>query len=199
MSPLILAETSIPAEPYALIGTILTAAAGVIAAWLKNRSAMLKVQEEIRDELRKTSTEIRNHTDSSVAKLNGMLRYMINSMDRPCWLKLACQEHGKTVFRMLELNDLYTDSFGFTRNEAIGKTDLEAGVDHDTAQRFYDHDLMVWASGEPQTFDEEINGVVRRFHKMRVQTDDGVTKGILGFAADTTPCPDCPHCKSCNE
>ena len=66
----------------------------------------------------------------------------------------------------------------------IGKTDEEVGWDREEAQRFKEHDLSVWASGEPKTFFELVNGKQRCFRKVRVQNLEGTIKGILGYEID---------------
>jgi hypothetical protein len=82
--------------------------------------------------------------------------------------------------------------FGISRKDYIGKTDLEAGWHKDKADMFYEHDLLVWASGEPQTFIEEISGKKMRFRKVCVTSEDGKAKGIMGYAVDCCDPGACP-------
>ena len=49
----------------------------------------------------------------------------------------------------------------------------------------FEHDLAVWASGEPTTFIERIEGVERHFRKIRITTPDGKLKGIMSYEIDT--------------
>ena len=147
----------------------------------------------IRREVRSTTSEIKVHQDVSVQKLNGMLTAVIHSFDRPAWIKVARHEpDGSVRFIMLEVNERYSEMFGIDRHDYIGKTDLEAGWDHETAKAFYDHDLMVWASGEPTSFVEYVRGVKMRFRKLRLRTLDGKTKGIMGYQVDCGDYKCCP-------
>jgi hypothetical protein len=145
----------------------------LMAAWFKFRTALVV-----------HTSEIKHHSDVAVQKLNGMLTYVIHSFDRPAWVKVAHQTSTSIEFRMLEVNHLYTDIFGIERMDYLGKTDLEAGWDKKTADKFHSHDLQVWATGEPQTFTEEYNGKKTKFRKLRVMSGDGKTKGIMGYAVD---------------
>jgi hypothetical protein len=164
-----------------LLAGILVNILVVIGAWLKFKTTLTQNTEDIK-----------NHSDVTVQKLNGMLTYVIHSFDRPAWIKVAREENGKTVFRMLEMNELYSEAFGIPRSNYIGKTDLEAGWDHITAERFGQHDLMVWASGEPETFVEIINGKSMRFRKLRIMTRDGKSKGVMGYAVECGDPANCP-------
>ena len=115
---------------------------------------------------KKLVSNVMQQTDVALLRLNGMLSYLIHSFDRPAWLKVATlDDNGDTVFRMLEMNELYSEVFGIPRKRYINKTDLEAGWDQKTSAAFRAHDLLVWASGEPQTIVETINGVPQRFRK----------------------------------
>jgi PAS domain-containing protein len=164
----------------AITGAVAVNVLILFAAWIKFKTTLA---ENTRD--------LKCHTDVSVQKLNGMLTYVIHSFDRPAWIKVAREENGKVQFRMLELNELYAEKFGISRNDYIGKTDLEAGWDLATAKKFEDHDLLTWASGEPQTFVEKVDGQPMRFRKIRITTKDGKSKGVMGYAID---CADPEHC-----
>jgi hypothetical protein len=142
----------------------------LLAAWVKFKTTLLT-----------TTEDIKNHSDITVQKLNGMLTYVIQSFDRPAWVKVAREENGEIHFRMLEVNDKYTELSGIHRKNYIGRTDLEAGWNHETAKIFHDHDLSVWASGNSKTFDEEIYGTKRKFRRIRIQTNDGTLKGIMCY------------------
>lgn len=157
-------------------GSVLVNLMVLMGAWLKFRT-----------ELRSNTREIKAHTDVTVQKLNGMLSYVIHSADRPWWIKVAAEEHGETVFRMLEVNQAYTDLFGISRDDYIGKTDLEAGWSHTESEEFRRNDLLVWATGEPTTFTETVGDAgPMSFRKLRIQTPDGRLKGVMGYA--TSPC-----------
>lgn len=160
-------------EALTLLGSVTVNLIILIAAWIRFKTT-----------LSSTTTEIKNHADMSIQKLNGMLTYVIHSFDRPAWIKVARHENGEVVFRVLEINQQYGEEFGFNRGDYIGRTDLEAGWDHKTAKMMHTHDLSVWASGEPTTFVEKINGVERRFRKIRITTTDGKLKGIMGYEID---------------
>lgn len=147
---------------------------------------------KFRTEIANNTKDIRHHTDISVQKLNGMLTYVVHSFDRPAWIKLARETDQGIEFRMLEVNQEYTDIFGIARTDYIGRTDLEAGWHKEEADRFYEHDLMVWASGESQTFVELVNGKPMRFRKIRVQTADGKKKGIMSYAVGCDDFLNCP-------
>lgn len=166
------AETS-TTELIALICAVAVNTLVVLGAWFKFKS-----------ELKSKVQQINSYTDVSVTKLNGMLKYLISSFDRPCWLKLAVKENNGIVFRMVELNKMYEEFFHMEREDYIGKTDLEAGWDHETAQIFHENDLTVWASGKPQNFIEKINGKNMTFRKIRVETESGEAKGIFGYCVD---------------
>lgn len=161
------------------------------AAILVNLGVLYTAWRKFKAELHQKTEEIKTHTDITVQKLNGMLSYVIHSFDRPCWIKVASEERGETVFRMLEVNQAYHDAFGIPRANYIGRTDLEAGWTHETAEAFHRNDLVVWATGEPTTFLENVNGQTLRIRKLRLQTMDGKLKGILGYTVD---CADPEHC-----
>lgn len=156
----------------------------VISALVVNVTLLIGAWTKFKAEISSNVDKINSHTDVSVTKLNGMLTNVIHSFDRPCWLKLAIKENNSIVFRMLEMNDYYSDHFGISRSQYLGKTDLEAGWSHSIAQKFQEHDLMVWASGEPATVVEVIDGKEFKFRKIRVESKNGEAKGILGYALD---------------
>lgn len=156
----------------------------VATAILVNLGVLYGAWKKFKKELRDRTQEIKTHTDITVQKLNGMLSYVIHSADRPWWVKVASEEQGKTVFRMLEVNQAYTDVFGVRREDYLGKTDLEAGWKHEIADMFHHNDLIVWATGEPTTFSESIGNKQFRFRKVRLQTPDGRLKGVMGYMVD---------------
>ena len=153
------------------------------AAWVKFRTVMLVV-----------SKDIRNHTDVSVQKLNGILSYFMHSAERPMWIKRAVVEDGKIAFRMLEINRHYSKLFNIQRIDYIGKTDLEAGWPKEIADVFYAHDLKVWATGHAETYSELIDGKPTRFRKMLLETPDGTKKGVMGYAVDIGDLNPCTVC-----
>jgi len=162
-------------ELIIIVGSqIVVVGAGLMAAYFKLKS---EVQTKI--------GEVKTHTDVTLQKLNGMLTYVIHSFDRPAWIKIATHRtDGEIEFRMLELNDLYTETFGISRHDYIGKTDLEAGWDKATSDRMRANDLSVWASGDPMTFTELVCGKEIKFRKIRVQSPNGVLKGVMGYTVN---------------
>lgn len=164
------------------INPLIAALTGLIA----EAAVVYGLYVKAKKEGQRVSEEIRSHTEVSVTKLNGMLRYVIQSFSTPCWIKIARENPstGDIEFRMLEMNSLYSETFGIDRANYIGKTDLEAGWDHETATALKNNDLIVWASGEPQTFTEVINGKPLRFRKIRITSPDGSKKGVMGYALD---------------
>lgn len=124
-------------------------------------------------------------TDVSLRRLNGTVTAIIHSWPGPAWIKAASTENGTTVFRMMELNGAYEKVCGISRINHIGKTDLEAGWDHERAEEFRRHDLMVWASGESEVVTEPRLGAddkVETFIKIRLTSQDGQVKGIMGLS-----------------
>lgn len=175
-----------PAELHELILTLATEAIVV-------GTALITAYFKLKAEFIKKIQEVKHHTEVSVQKLNGTLSYVINSFGRPAWIKVAkVREDGNVEFRMMEMNDAYCQKYGFKRNQYIGKTDLEAGWNKETADMFRKHDLMVWSSGEAEDFTEEVGGESVRFRKIRLQNKDGNVKGILGFEVDCNDPLNCP-------
>lgn len=163
-----------------------------IPLYFKNKAARKASDKAIRDTIVSQIEEVKRHNDMSMQKLNGMLTYLIHSFGRPAWLKVARQgPNGDIEFRMLEVNDDYASTYGISRMDYIGKTDLEAGWPYHAAHQFRQHDLAVWASGEPMTIEENVGGVAVRFRKVRVQSSDGQLKGIFAYCVD---CGEPSHC-----
>jgi hypothetical protein len=161
-----------------------------LESWRVRRSVKAS-QGETEVELK----QLRYHVDSTVQKLNGTATYMIHSWPGPAWMKRACMENGEVVFRMQEINENYCSTYGFSRLDYIGKTDLEAGWDRGIANKFLDNDLKVWASGKPDTFIEETPSGPQKFLKIRLVSPNGDLKGVLGYAL---PLADfCPGLKDC--
>lgn len=143
----------------------------VLAAYFKLRN---KINGDIET--------IKTHTDVALTRLNGMLSYVIHSFGSPAWLKVAVKRgDGEIEFRMLEISEDYCKDFGFDRQSYLGKTDFEAGWDFETAKNFRKHDLEVWSSGEALTYTEKVKGKWLKFRKIRVQSADGISKGIFGY------------------
>ena len=156
--------------------------------------AYFKLKKQFNDKIQ----EVKTHTSISVQKLNGMLSYVVNSFDRPAWIKVAhLRDDGEIEFRMLEVNDAYTQAFGIERKYYLGKTDLEAGWSKEASDLFRKHDLAVWASGEPETFIEPYSGSDMRFRKIRLQTSDGSLKGVMGYAVECNSPKTCPYWTKC--
>lgn len=153
---------------------ILVVGTGLMVAYFK-----------VKSQFDKKIQEVKTHTAISIQKLNGMLSYVINSFDRPAWIKVAnVRADGEIEFRILDVNKVYCDEFGFSEEECIGKTDFEMGWDSISANSFRKHDLSVWASGETETFIEVVRGKSRFFRKLRVQSQDGMVKGVMGYEVD---------------
>jgi PAS domain-containing protein len=204
--------SAVPATPD--IATILTSfftlAGGLLAMYSKSKKEadkrVQKLLEDndvraklILDEMVRSINDVKTFSDVNMQKLNGMLTYVIHSFDRPAWLKVARRRgDGEIEFRMLEMNDLYAEIFGISRSDYLGKTDLEAGWDKTTAEMFRQHDLSVWASGEPTTYTEVVKGVPARFRKIRVSARKNVTdgpevlKGVFAYAVDCSDPDGCP-------
>jgi PAS domain-containing protein len=163
-----------------------------IGLYFKLKKGSSQRHSAVLSEVKKKLDEVKNHQDVSVQKLNGMLSYLIHSFGRPAWLKVARQTADGIDFRMIEVNQAYAEAFGIARLDYLGKTDLEAGWEHETAAKFKDHDLAVWASGEPMTVVETVNGKPMRFRKIRVQSLDGEKKGIFAYAIDCQEPEQCP-------
>ena len=143
--------------------------------------AYFKLKNQLNDKIK----EVKTHTTVSVQKLNGGLSHVINSFDRPAWIKVAyARSDGEVEFRMLDLNLAYCKEFGFNKVDYVGKTDLEAGWEKEMADQCRRHDLTVWASGETETFVEAVRGKPRAFRKLRVQSADGVLKGVMGYEVE---------------
>lgn len=156
-------------------------------------TGLLAAYYKLRNNFSNQIGDMKNHTDVTLQRLNGMLTYVIHSFDRPAWVKVArTRTDGETEFRMLEVNELYASKFGIPRQDHLGKTDLEAGWDKHTADGFRAQDLAVWASGEPMTFTEDIAGTKTRFRKIRVQSPNGELKGVMGYAVDCQTPESCP-------
>jgi len=153
-----------------IVGIFLINILLLIIAWFKLKTALIV-----------HTTEIKHHSDVAVQKLNGMITYVISSFDRPAWVKVAHTTRDRVEFRMLEVNHLYTQMSGHERMDYLGKTDLEVGWSKEIADKFHAQDLQVWGSGEPQTFEEVIDGKVTCFRKFRIQSHDGKTKGVMGY------------------
>ena len=158
-----------------IIVTIGSKIAVVIPLFL---AAYFKLRNKISDDIE----TIKTHTDVALNRLNGMLSYVIHSFGNPAWLKVAVKRgDGEIEFRMLEISENYCKDFGFDRQSYLGKTDFEAGWDFETAKNFRKHDLEVWSSGDPITYIEKVNGKYLKFRKIRVQSADGISKGIFGY------------------
>lgn len=156
-----------------VIGAIIIQALTVAAAYWRFRNQLHSVKDEVK-----------SHTDASILKLNGMLSYFLAGMDRPAWIKLAKEEKGEIKFVMVEINDHYADIFGIPRKDYIGRTDLEAGWPKEIADKFHENDLMVWATGKPQTFVEDVQGRKMEFRKVRLESPEGGAKGIMGYSVE---------------
>lgn len=161
-----------------IIVTAITSFTTLFALYFKIGGKMSKIVSD-------SETRIRTFTDSSIRSLNGTASAIVHSFPTECWVKLAVtDDKGNLKFIMHELNDKYEKSFGMSRLGYIGKTDLEAGWDRDTANAFFDHDSLIWATGKAQTFKETVNGKEMMFHKLRLESPAGNLKGVMGFRLD---------------
>lgn len=133
--------------------------------------------------IKNESKQNRIFTDTSLKRLNGTVTAIIHSWPGQAWIKMAYQEHGETVFRMMEMNDATEKVSGISRLDYLGKTDLEAGWRHADSEEIRRNDLLVWASGEADVFDEPAkNGDRQSLIKIRITSPDGLAKGIMGLA-----------------
>lgn len=141
---------------------------------------------KLKSEFAKKIDEVKNHTSVSVQKLNGTISYVVNSFDRPAWIKMAYQKPNSQdiEFRMMECNHYYEEWFDVDARDCVGKTDLEAGWDQKSAAECRKSDLAVWASGEPETFVEHFRGRKIKIRKIRLQSSDGILKGIMAYVVD---------------
>ena len=159
----------------------------VVAAYWKYKGDSDAKQQQTKDEILSAVLNVKNYQDVSLQKLNGMLTYLIHSLGRPAWLKVAhTREDGNVEFRMLELSHEYADMFGIARLDYLGKTDVEAGWPLNVANEFYQHDIAVWSTGQPMTFAEQPGGKGMKFRKIRIATPDGRLKGVFGYSLDCT-------------
>ena len=147
-------------------------------------AAYAKIQKDVQKKIDKAERGVKNHTDMSVQKLNGTVSYIIHGFDGPAWIKIAEKNSdGSIEFRMMEVNEHYAMTYGITRADYIGKTDLEVGWPKDTADIFKANDLLVWASGKAQTFEEELpDGHIIHVRKMLLKNASGEVKGIMGYS-----------------
>jgi len=135
---------------------------------------------------KKHGQDTRHYIEHQLKSLNGTARAIIHSWPGPCWLKTAKDENGEVIFRMTDLNSSYSDSFRIDRLHYIGRTDLEAGHTRENAHQYRNNDLMVWASGKPKVFDEpNADGVMCKFLKVRLVSESGQLRGVMGFGMDT--------------
>jgi hypothetical protein len=148
-------------------------------------AAYAKIQRDVQKKIDRAERGVKNHTDMSVRKLNGTVSYIIHGFDSPAWIKIAETNSDDSIeFRMLEVNEHYAMTYGITRADYIGKTDLEVGWPKEIAEGFKANDLLVWASGKAQTFEEKLpDGEVVYVRKMLLKNTDGQIKGILGYEA----------------
>lgn len=156
-------------------------------------AALVYGYNRLSKKLEAQTKEIKTHTDVSINRMNGTLAAVVHSFDRPCWIKMAVTDRaGNVEFRMLELNSLYERAYKVRREDYIGKTDAEVGWPKETARGFYEHDVMVWSSGEAQTVEERIDGRLVRFRRLRLISRDGLVKGVLGYQVDCIDPQNCP-------
>jgi hypothetical protein len=136
---------------------------------------------------KKHGMDTRHYIEHQLKSLNGTARAIIHSWPGPCWLKTAKEEGGDVIFRMTDLNEKYSLLYGIERLHYIGRTDLEAGHSRENAHKYRNNDLMVWASGKPRVFEEPgpPDGMNKKFLKVRLMSEGGKLKGVMGFGMDT--------------
>lgn len=180
-------------EVSSIVIAVITQMGLGVVAYFKLKSVGKARADGIKSEVQKQIAELKYHTDISVQKLNGLLTSVIHSMPAPAWLKVARTDgNGNVEFYMSELNDAYASTYGIERINYLGKTDLQAGWPLNVANRFREHDLHVWATGEATTVVESIGGLPLRFRKFRVESRNGELKGIFGYAIDCGDPDNCP-------
>lgn len=132
-------------------------------------------------------------------KINGWLEALIMSAPFPMWVKIPYDKpEGGVGFKMLYVNQQYTEWFGVPNSRYAGRTDFEVWP-KDVAIAYEKHDAMVYTTRRDQRFLEPIStslhgvpgehdGQVMEFEKRVVTKDDMVA--IVGSMR--TPYPGAP-------
>jgi len=94
-------------------------------------------------------------------------------------------KEGKYTF----VNQQFAKSVGLTKEEIVGKSDFEIGLQKDVALRIISDDIQVMDSGVPSELYEELtdaNGSKKFVHAIRspFKNEEGETIGILGLGMD---------------
>lgn len=152
-----------------------------IAKWASPLCAVLVAYIGLRKDARKIANNQLRYVDASIKTLNGTAEAIIRGDDAPAWLKIAYpKSDGSVEFRMQLVNRAYERAFGILHENYCGKTDLEAGHTKSNADRFLEHDLLVWNSGKSATWVEDVNGEALKFRKTPLISNDGKVKGVYG-------------------
>jgi PAS domain-containing protein len=112
-------------------------------------------------------------------------REVLNQTDAPAWVKQLNNE-GDLVFVIV--NRAFTENYGLTEEQALGKTDLEINIDKTLAQQYIDDDWKVLESGKP--YDNTIRYIaphgktfIMRNIKYRITFPDG-SLGVAGMVVE---------------
>ena len=133
-------------------------------------------------DMRKICNEIKHHSDVTMKKFNGTLTYMFSDMPCPMYAKEAVLKNGGVEFRYLELNDKYAKRFGFTREQCLGKTDVEIGLPKHIADEAYQRNLRVWSTKTQEPYIKIFpDGAREVFRQGTFSNDQGEVMGLVGF------------------
>jgi diguanylate cyclase (GGDEF)-like protein/PAS domain S-box-containing protein len=119
---------------------------------------------------------------SEIKKINIQMETIIDSFPYKAWLK---DKEG----RFLLVNSLLARSISKSKDEMIGKTDLDIGVySEEIAKRFRDDDLEIMAEKKPKLFEEfSYSDNVLKLHetyKAPVINEAGEVIGTTGYTRD---------------
>lgn len=157
---------------FLLIFILAGNAIAVSMAWYKVRLMLLQSKAEIKD-----------HAELVVNRLNGMLSYVIQSFDKPCWLmKSSTETGGMIIFRMLEYNKGFVDLFGCDDTVSLNGLTLDAlNITSELKATLLKSCLLVWASGETQSLFIDLRGRRFELRLVRIQTEEGDATGIFSY------------------
>lgn len=83
------------------------------------------------------------------------------------------------------VNKKYEESTGMSREQVLGRSDVELHKAAD-AQRFREHDLLVMNSGAPSELEESLDGHAFLTIKFPLRDEVGMVNGVCGIATDIT-------------
>jgi hypothetical protein len=166
--------------------TLLGFLAAVVKFILDSRKLQAQVSQISRD-AKTNNDDLRYELKTGLVKLNGGLVHFLDGLPFPAWLKQEVvidkglpTEHVE--FRMVHLNERYTESFGKTLGAYQGRTDYEIWPE-DVAQEFFANDYSVLTSGREDVFTEQVKigneNVLGTFIKLPVV--NGKLRGVAGF------------------